>query len=232
MSKDPQKADNPKENIVLKTILDNSEPDKGVPAEKLASSQMFAIRNDSVNWVWVTDPDGEYGAKENPMEFPVIRDPETRKMTYQTRYHKKVEVPPHQIVYFTGKEIKDWHNCHSDSVESDRIRYGFVFDRTYTYRRKVYVQCCWVPDEKLRAGLIFEKKIHSQTRKPLAVLKKLKGAPNSPAYQIVGAKETDYRDLRRIYDRYFLKPLAIAEDEDLSRFTYDAIGPIAEEVAT
>ncbi len=225
----PSKAETPKENSVLKTILDNSESDKGIPVEKLDMQQFLASRGTSINSVLVSVPDEQTG--DISMDFPVIRDPETRKMTYRTQWFKIQAVPPNHVAFFTGKEIKDRNNAHADSVEVDRVRMGFIFDRTYTYHKKVYTQCCWIPDEKLRAGVMFEKKVHRQTRRPIAILKKLKGAENMPAYQIVGAKEPDYRDLRRIFERYFLKPLALAEDEDLSKFTYDSFEPIPEEVA-
>jgi hypothetical protein len=107
-------------------------------------------------------------------------------------------------------------------------RRGHVFDRTYEYGGRLYHRCAYIPNRVERAGILFKKMINRQTRRPVAVLKKFAGT-NDPMYQIIGGQEAEYRDLRRIFERSFIKRQKGAEDDELDKFTYDAITPIPQE---
>jgi hypothetical protein len=133
-------------------------------------------------------------------------------------------------VFFARGVVMDRNSNHSDSVVIGSERRGHVFDRTYTYNGKLYHRCAYIPNRVERAGILFKKMINRQTRRPVAVLKKFVGT-NDPMYQIIGGQEADYRDLRRIFERSFIKRNKGIEDDELDKFQYDSIAPIPQETA-
>lgn len=190
-----------------------------------SKSQVLADTLSSINKVLVRDPDGKIKQK-----WPSYRDPEPphRMIEIEVRF-TEIEVPHEEVIYYTHGVIMDRNSSHSDSVLIGNERRGHVFDRTYTFNGKLYHRCAWIPNRVERAGILYKKMINRQTRRPVAVLKKFAGT-NDPTYQIIGGQEADYRDLRRIFERSFLKRNTGQEDDELDRFQYEAIVPIPQEV--
>ena len=188
--------------------------------DERTAAQVLDDTERSVNKVLLPDPNGKL-----KMKFPLMRDPEPpHKMMTEERTFREVEVPHTEVLYYTHGVIMDRNTSHSDTVQIGNQRRGHVFDRTYTYNGKIYHRCAWIPDQVERAGILFKKMINRQTRRPVAVLKKI-GGTNDPMYQIIGAGTPEYRDLRRIFERFFIKKQRDAADDELDRFSYDAIGP-------
>ena len=215
MSKDDaQKVGKPK--------VDNS-PSVGSPDGR-SKSQILADEIASVNRVAIRDPDGKIRQM-----WPSHRDPEPphKMITVEMRF-TEVEVPHEEVVFFTRGVIMDRNSVHSDSVVIGAERRGHVFDRTYTYNGKLYHRCAYIPNRVERAGILYKKMIDRQTRRPVAVLKKFTGT-NDPMYQIIGGQEAEYRDLRRIFERNYIKRSKGVQDDELDKFQYDAIAPIPQE---
>ena len=187
-------------------------------------SQVLADEMASINFVLVRDPEGKIKKK-----YPSHRDPEPPHKMIDVEYAmSKIEVPHEDVLFYTRGVIMDRNATHSDSVMIGNERRGFVFDRTYTFNDKLYHRCAYIPNRVERAGILFKKMIRN--RRPVAVLKKLPGTTNEPAYQIIGGQEADYRDLRRIFERSFIRRNRGMEDDELDNFMYDSIGPIAQEM--
>ena len=178
----------------------------------------------SVNTVLVRDPNGPVKQR-----WPSYRDPEPpHKMIYVDMLFKEVQVPHEEVIFYTHGVLMDRNVSHSDTVVIGKERRAHVFDRVYTHNGKIFRRCAWIPNKVERAGILFEKKINRQTKRPVAVLKKF-GATEDPKYAIVGGGETDYRDLRRIFERSFIRRQRDQVDDELDRFQYEAIGPIEQE---
>lgn len=197
-------------------------------ADKRTTNQMIKDGLNSINKALIPDENGDV-----EMKFPVMRDPETKQMMYATQNFRWVSVPPEEVLYYTQSTIIDLHSDHTATVIAEGKRHPVVFDRTYTYKGKVYQRCAWVPSPVVRAGVMYEKKIDRVSRRPVAVIKKIQGS-NTPAYQIVSNVETDYRDLKRIYERAYIKrgvSSQIQDDNEALGFMYDSLPIIPTEVA-
>ena len=211
---DAQKADRPK--------IDDRPSVRELDGR--SKSQVLADAISSVNKVMVRDPEGKI-----KQSWPSHRDPEPpHKMINIEMRFSEIEVPHEEVIFFTHGVIMDRNSVHSDSVVIGSERRGHVFDRTYTYNGKLYHRCAYIPNRVERAGILFKKMINRQTRRPVAVLKKFQGT-NDRMYQIIGGQEADYRDLRRIFERSFIKRSRGTEDDELDKFQYDAITPIPQE---
>jgi hypothetical protein len=187
--------------------------------------QLIKRQIDSINEALIPDAMGEVIVKR-----PSMRDPETHQMVYVDVPHKKIDVPAHEVVYYTGGVVSDFHAQCAEGVFIKSKAHSVVFDRTYDYQGKTYYRCAWIPNKEVRAGIVFEKKINPKTKQPIAVMKKLHD-DRTPRYQIVERGEGNYRDLKRIFERVFIRS-GSTEDEKLDSFMHDAIGPIPEEVST
>ncbi len=189
------------------------------------TAQVLADEMASVNKALIRDPEGKIKRK-----VPGYRDPEPphRMIEVELRF-TEIEVPHEDVLYYTHGVIMDRLATHSDSVMIGNQRKGFVFDRTYTYNGRLYHRCAWIPNRVERAGILYKKMISRTSRRPVAVLKKI-GGTNDPMYQIIGGKEADYRDLRTIFERHFIRRNKGQEDDELDKFQYEAIGPIAQEI--
>jgi len=138
------------------------------------------------------------------VEVCVGRDPETRKMRVVRLPAKLVPILPEQVIHYRGSVIMDKQAVRKEDVVIGGKRHGYIFDRFYEYNGKKYARCCLVDDRVHQAGLIYQKVINPKTRRAEARLKRIPGGGDDPAYQVIGAKEQDYRDLKRLYERYFL----------------------------
>ena len=196
-------------------------------ADTRTTEKMIKDGINSINTALVLDENGPI-----EMKFPVMRDPETKKMMYETRTFRTIDVPYDEVVYYTQNTIIDMHADHTCTVVVGNRRTSVVFDRIYTFKNRIFNRCAWIPDKIIRAGVLYEKKIDRVTRQPIAVLKKLPGT-NTEMYQIVGNVQTDYRDLKRIFERVFIKkgiPTTIQEDNELIKFMHDSVPPDEMEV--
>ena len=208
---------------VEKSVVDNR-PNICV-SDQRSSAQMLADGMASVNRVLVPDPDGKITQK-----FPTYRDPEPpHKMIWIETSFKEVLVPPTHVLRYTHSVVIDMKASHSDFVVISSQRLGFVFDRTYTYADKIYHRCAYIPDEIQRAGVLYTIKIDKNTRRPKAVLKRIKGTQD-PMYEIIGHKEEDYRALRRVFERYWITKKQ-EQDDELNNFKFDSMSAIPEELA-
>jgi hypothetical protein len=177
----------------------------------------------SVNVALIPDPTGTI-----KQTFPTVRDPETHKQMWETRLFKAIKVPPDQVLMYMGSPITDLNTSHSASVIINGRHTVVVFDRTYEHGGRRWPQCAWVPDKSVRAGILYGKKIDRKTHNPIAVMKNI---GNGPQYQIIGGKEADYRDLKRIFERVFIKgDSPFGEDEAMSAFAHAAITAIESEM--
>lgn len=215
----------PGRSPLLEVKRDETPPDP--KADQRSTSQMIKDGVNSVNKVLIPDESGDV-----EMKFPVMRDPEAKQMIYETRRYRWVDVPNDEVLYYTQSTIIDFHSDHTASIVVGNRRTAVVFDRSYAYNGRIYQRCAWIPDKIIRAGVLFEKKIDRITRLPKAVLKKIPGT-STEAYQIVGKAEQDYRDLKRIFERVFIKkgvPANVEEDKALLQFMHDSVPPDEMEV--
>jgi len=196
--------------------------------ERKSVGQMVAEKLASINTALVPDENGKID-----VDIPIGMDQNSKKMMYTKIPHSKIDVPPDEIVAFMGSVIMDRHNSHSETINYDGQRHLVVFDRSYTHGQRVFNRVAWIPNKAIRSAVVFEKKIDRQTKRPIAVLRKLgqdQSAP--PMFQIVGGEEADYRDLKRIFERVFIKKGSpVGEDEELNNFMHGAITPIEQEVS-
>ena len=60
-----------------------------------------------------------------------------------------------------------------------------------------------------QAGLMYERVVGKQSQRSFSRIRQIKGfggqATGEPMYEVIGQKEGYYRDLKRLYDRHFLK---------------------------
>lgn len=152
-------------------------------------------------------------------EVCVGRNPQSGKMQVARIPARERRVPPNEMVQYLGSVIQDHQAVHSTSINY-KGRHGFVFDRFYNWNGEKLPRCCWVPDHTYQAGLIFEKCIHYRTRKPFARIRRRRAGSietNEPMYRVLipkSEREGYYRDLKRLFDRYFLtkEQETLAED--------------------
>jgi hypothetical protein len=204
-------------------------PELIIKGREITFNAKFAEDSKNINIVLVRDPLGNVKA-----QFPTQRNPDTKRLEYDVFMHRAVEVPPEEVLFYTGSPVIDIHNTHSATITIKGTRTVVVFDRTYEIGGQVFQQCAWIPDKSVRAGIMFVKMINRQTRRPVAVMRKL-GGSTTPAYQIVGSPkkhEAYYRDLRRIFERVFITGARPDNrDDELDNWMHSVIEPIPQETA-
>lgn len=140
---------------------------------------------------------------------------------------KAVKIQPEQVMSYRGSVISDHLSTHSNAVKLSRKRHGYIFDRTYLDPRskKEYTRCCLVLDRVHQAGLMYEKAVDKRAKKAYARIRRQRGYMgqilDEPMYEVIGAKSTDYRDLKRLFERHFLTTPqeALADDIGLKILT-------------
>jgi hypothetical protein len=105
---------------------------------------------------------------------------------------------------YLGNVVMDLNSVHTGNVIFQRRRFGYVFDRFFYHNNKKLARCCMVDDRIHQAGLVFEKFVHRKAQRAMARIRRIPGQGDAPMYEVIGAKETDYRDLKRLYERHFL----------------------------
>lgn len=139
------------------------------------------------------------------------RDREDGRMMVVRLKAKAVPIEPWMVMQYLGSVIMDHQSVHTNNVVLGKRRHGYCFDRFYIDPRngKRYERCCLITDRVHQAGLMYEKIIDKRTRKALARIRRQRGPMNQfiddPMYRVIGASEGDYRDLKRLFERHFLK---------------------------
>jgi hypothetical protein len=153
----------------------------------------------------VRDPDINAEKHSGPwVEVCVGRDPETKHLRVVRMPGREIEILPSQVMRYRGSVIQDRQSTHKADVLIGRQRHGYVFDRFFYHNKAKLARCALVEDRVHQAGLMYERVVDKLTRKVFSRIRRIKGTQD-PMYEVVGASETDYRDLRRLYDRYFLR---------------------------
>jgi hypothetical protein len=152
------------------------------------------------------------------------RDPETKKLRVVRIPAREREIDPMEVMQYLGSVVQDRQSVHTATiVYPGKTRNGFVFDHFYYHNGRKEPRCCWIPNPVHRAALVYEKAVDKRTREAFARIKRIKGPMGTdsgePMYKIFGAKEADYRDLKRIFERHFLKrgPEDLADDIGLRK---------------
>lgn len=132
------------------------------------------------------------------------RNPETNKLRVVRIPARSVKILPGQVMRYLGNVVMDLNSVHTGNIVFQRRRIGYVFDRFFYHNNKKLTRCCLVEDRIHQAGLMYEKFVHRKSKKAMARIRRLPGQGDAPMYEVVGAKETDYRDLKRLFERHFL----------------------------
>lgn len=136
------------------------------------------------------------------------RNPETHKLIIEKIPAKVVKVEPSQIVRYRGNVAADLNSVHTANFSLRGKRECYVFDRFFSYKGKRLERCCLVMDRIAQAGLLYEKKVSKKTFKGIARLKQIRanGVETGKAmYEVIGAEEPDYRDLKRLFERHYMR---------------------------
>jgi len=178
-------------------------------------------RINTLDFMLVPDPDSPIESHAGPwIERCIGRDPETRKMRVVRIRAKRVAIEPSMVMQYLGSVVQDHLSVHSNSIVFSGTRHGYVFDRFFIDPRnnKRYERCCLVTDRVHQAGLMYEKAVDKRSRKGYARIRRIRGVmgqlTDDPMYRVVGYKEADYRDLKRLFERHYLTGPqdALAED--------------------
>lgn len=168
----------------------------------------------------IADPDATETHTGPWIEFCHGRDPETRKMLVEKIPAKEIKIMPEQVLRYRGSVVADHNAVHTGNILMGHERIGYVFDRFFIHNGQRYDRCALVENKIHQAGLVYEKWVPKEkTRgfKPgvaYARLRRLAKSENLPMYEVFGYKETDYRDLKRLFERHFLKRGDVIQDED------------------
>jgi len=206
------KEEKPKAPAIIKE-LDSSMPPK--PPE-------------SQDVIWLTEAEAKTGFQFNTRKTMLVHDPmlpdshagpfierclgrdqNTRQLIMERLKAREVEILPEQMMRYRGNVVQDFNSVHTCFVVYNRRRWGYVFDAFFVYNGKKYDRCCLVLDRIHQAGLMYEKVVGKKTMKAFSRIRQIKGfmgqATGEPMYEVIGQKEGYYRDLKRLYDRHFLK---------------------------
>lgn len=201
--------------VIEKRLKSDPEPPKESDDIEYLSVQEITV-GEEINTLrtrLIEDPDAGANHAGPWTERCIGRNPETGKLQVVRIPAKEIEILPHQVVHYRGSVVMDLNATHSGNVVVGHTRYGYVFDRFYRYGKRKYERCCLVENRVHQAGLIYEKDVNEKTRKAFARIKRIPKS-SEPMYEVIGAKETDYRDLKRLFERYFLKKHDRVEDDD------------------
>ena len=153
------------------------------------------------------------------VEFCHGRDAETRKLMVERVPAKEEKILPYQVMHYRGSVVMDHNAVHSSNVLIGKERRMYVFDRFFFLNGKRFDRCALVEDRKHQAGLMYEKWVPKNTAQGFSAGKayaRVRRIPKteSPMYEVLGFKETDYRDLKRLFERYFLNRGDVIQDSD------------------
>lgn len=161
----------------------------------------------------VEDPDAGDNHIGPWIERCVGRNQDSGKLQVVRVPAKEIEVLPTQVIHYRGSVVMDLNSVHSGNIVIGHRRFGYVFDRFFYHNGRKYPRCCLVDNRVHQAGLLYEKAVDRRTRKAFARIKRILKS-TEPMYEVIGAKETDYRDLKRLFERYFLNRHDRVEEDD------------------
>jgi len=205
--------------------ISKSEPQRAPESQDVIYLSEMEITLDkqvnTLDFMLVPDPDTPYEGFEGPwIERCVGRDPDTKRMKVVRIRAKRVPVEPWMVMQYLGSVVRDHQSVHTTSIVFKGTRWGYVFDRFYidSTSKKRFERCCLVTDRVHQAGMMYEKVIDKRSRKAYPKIRRIRGAmgqpTDEPAYRVIGYKEADYRDIKRLFERHFLSGPqdALAED--------------------
>lgn len=192
-----------------------SEPDKPPESDDIIylTKEEVSIEEQihTLDTVFIEDTEASSRTHMGPwIERCTGRDPDSKKLIVYTIPAKAMKIPPKQVLQYLGSVVMDRQAVHTATiVYPGRQRNGYVFDRFYYLNGKKEPRCCWIPNRIHMAGLLFEKVVDKKSRKAFPRIRRIRGHlgadTGEPMYKVLGAKETDYRDFKRLYERHFLK---------------------------
>jgi hypothetical protein len=202
--------------------LSKSEPQKPPESQDIKYLSELEIsvdrRINTLEFMLVEDPDLPNDWTGPFIERCVGRDKEDGRLQVVRIRARAVPIEPLMVMQYLGSVIRDKQAVHTTSVLLKSRRYGYCFDRFYIDPRnqKRFERCALVTDRIHQSGMMYEKIVDKRTRKALARIRRQRGPMNQPVddpmYRVIGASEGDYRDLKRLFERHFLK----RGDEDLA----------------
>ena len=150
------------------------------------------------------DPDAGEGHTGPFVDVCVGRDPETKKMRVVKMPARESQILPSQVMRYRGSVIQDKQSTHKADVLIGKQRHGYIFDRFFYHNKTKLARCALVEDRAHQAGLLYERVVDKVSRRVFARIRRIKNTQD-PMYEVIGASETDYRDLKRLYERHFLR---------------------------
>jgi len=157
----------------------------------------------------VEDPEAGKNHAGPWIERCVGRSPETKKLQVVRIPAKEIPIEPLMVMKYLGNVVQDHLAVHTGMVVHRKKHHGYSFDHFFIHNGKRLDRCCLVLDRIHQAALLYEKVVSKKTRKPFAVIRQIRGThgqrTGNPAYDVIGAKEADYRDLKRLFERHFLR---------------------------
>jgi len=171
--------------------------------------------------VLIEDPDASSNHLGPFIDRCMGRNPETKALMVARVPAKEIPINPDQILQYLGSVVQDHQALHSPTVIYKRRRWGYSFDRFFIHNGKKIPRCCYVPNPIHQAALMYEKMVSRKTRKPFARITQIKAAlgqgTGQPMYKVLGVQEAYYRDLKRLFERHFLRrgDEALADDVGL-----------------
>jgi len=164
----------------------------------------------TIDEVHLIDHDANPETHAGPWIYrPYRRNEQTGKLIVEKIPARPYKVQPLEVMYYLGSVVQDHQAVHSNSVVVQGRRWGYIFDRFFVHNGKRYDRCCWINPRVHQAGLLFERDVDRRTRRTFARRRRIVGIGGQPTgqvmYEIVGAQETDYRDLKRLFERFFMR---------------------------
>lgn len=216
---DPKFEDEPKkdeDNKAPAFIKELSKSERPKPPESediiyLTEQEVsLGTRVNTLDKMLVHDPDLPDSHTGPWIERCLGRDPETKKLKVVRLKAKWVDVEPWMVMTYLGNVVQDHMSVHTADVFYKKQRHGYVFDRFYIDPRnsKRYERCALILDRIHQAGLVYEKLVSKKNRRRFSAIRTIRGplgkSTGNPMYKVIGAGESDYRDLKRLFDRHFL----------------------------
>ena len=189
---------------------DPPKPPESQDVEYLSYQEVcVSDRINTLDIVFVEDPTINYETHNGPwIERCAGRNPETHKLQVYKIPAKEVQVRADQVMQYLGSVVQDRLSVYTGNVIVKGRRWGYSFEKFYYLSGKRQVRCCFVDDRIHQAGLMYES-VPIKSRKTIARIRQIKGhlgqRTGEPMYKILGAGESYYRDLKRLYERHFLK---------------------------
>lgn len=193
---------------------DLPKPPESQDVEYLAYEEVaLDDRVNTLSTALIKDPDAGPNHLGPWIEEQVGRNPETHRLMVVRIPAKEIKITPDQMMQYLGNVTMDHQAVHTSNVLVRHRREGYSFDRFYINNGKREPRCCYVPNHIHQAHLMFEKMVDRRTRKAFSRIKQIKGpmgkGTGTPMYRMLITnkveKEGHYRELKRLFDRHFLR---------------------------